>query len=199
MGANVKALHAVSAASTTAATATRRCNMYHVRHDVDAQPDDGARCDLWRLQDGPRDGRGRRRPRQLRPRNAGHPGHERRRATSAAIRATPACPRFPPEHCGAADSTGSETSTGGTRSSATSAPTRSRRTSRSCRARTSSRFGYSLNRLRMNHWQPELGSGPRGLLETAANATALKGGDADSEPVQRIRVVPARPGQTTRA
>ena len=26
------------------------------------------------------------------------------------------------------------------------------------------RFGYSLNRLRMDHWQPELGSGPRGVL-----------------------------------
>jgi len=38
------------------------------------------------------------------------------------------------------------------------------------------RFGYSLNRLRMNHWQPELGSGPRGVLETAENSTALKGG-----------------------
>ena len=26
------------------------------------------------------------------------------------------------------------------------------------------RFGYSLNRLRMDHWQPELGSGPRGHM-----------------------------------
>ena len=38
------------------------------------------------------------------------------------------------------------------------------------------RFGYSLNRLWMNHWQPELGNGPRGLFETASNATALNGG-----------------------
>ncbi len=38
------------------------------------------------------------------------------------------------------------------------------------------RFGYSLNRLRMNHWQPELGAGPRGLLEAASNATEVKGG-----------------------
>jgi hypothetical protein len=38
------------------------------------------------------------------------------------------------------------------------------------------RGGYSLNRLWMNHWQPELGAGPRGELDTAANATALKGG-----------------------
>jgi hypothetical protein len=38
------------------------------------------------------------------------------------------------------------------------------------------RFGYSLNRLWMNHWQPELGQGPRGLFETASNATALNGG-----------------------
>jgi outer membrane receptor protein involved in Fe transport len=38
------------------------------------------------------------------------------------------------------------------------------------------RFGYSLNRLRMNHWQPELGYGPRGNFEFAKNATALNGG-----------------------
>ncbi len=40
------------------------------------------------------------------------------------------------------------------------------------------RFGYSLNRLRLDHWQPELGSGgPRGLFESARNATIVKGGD----------------------
>jgi Carboxypeptidase regulatory-like domain/TonB dependent receptor len=39
------------------------------------------------------------------------------------------------------------------------------------------RFGYSVNKLRMNHWQPELGYGPRGFLQTAVNATALNGGD----------------------
>ena len=38
------------------------------------------------------------------------------------------------------------------------------------------RFGYSLNRLRMDHWQPELGVGPRGRFEFASNATALNGG-----------------------
>ena len=38
------------------------------------------------------------------------------------------------------------------------------------------RFGYSLNRLRMNHWQPELGYGPRGFMQIAPNATALNGG-----------------------
>ena len=38
------------------------------------------------------------------------------------------------------------------------------------------RGGYALNRLWMNHWQPELGAGPRGQLDTAVNATALKGG-----------------------
>jgi len=38
------------------------------------------------------------------------------------------------------------------------------------------RSGYSLNRLWMNHWQPELGLGPRGQLDSAENATALKGG-----------------------
>ncbi len=38
------------------------------------------------------------------------------------------------------------------------------------------RVGYSLNRLRMDHWQPELGYGPRGNFEFASNATALNGG-----------------------
>ncbi len=38
------------------------------------------------------------------------------------------------------------------------------------------RFGYSLNRLRMNHWQPELGYGPRGAIGFATNVTALNGG-----------------------
>ena len=38
------------------------------------------------------------------------------------------------------------------------------------------RFGYSLNRLRLNHWQPELGAGPRGSMTFAKNATELNGG-----------------------
>ncbi len=42
------------------------------------------------------------------------------------------------------------------------------------------RFGYSVNKLRMNHWQPELGYGPRGFMQAATNATALNGGAQDS-------------------
>ncbi len=38
------------------------------------------------------------------------------------------------------------------------------------------RVGYSLNRLRMDHWQPELGYGPRGNFQFAGDATALNGG-----------------------
>jgi len=38
------------------------------------------------------------------------------------------------------------------------------------------RFGYSVNRLRMNHWQPELGYGPRGHWDFAQNSTELNGG-----------------------
>jgi Carboxypeptidase regulatory-like domain/TonB dependent receptor len=38
------------------------------------------------------------------------------------------------------------------------------------------RFGYSVNKLRMDHWQPELGYGPRGFMQAATNATALNGG-----------------------
>ena len=43
------------------------------------------------------------------------------------------------------------------------------------------RFGYSLNRPRMDHWQPELGSGPRGVFDAAADATALNGGQASNQ------------------
>jgi hypothetical protein len=42
------------------------------------------------------------------------------------------------------------------------------------------RFGYSVNKLRMNHWQPELGYGPRGYMRAATNSTALNGGDQDA-------------------
>jgi hypothetical protein len=42
------------------------------------------------------------------------------------------------------------------------------------------RFGYSVNRLRMNHWQPELGWGPRGVIETASNSTVLNADDAQT-------------------
>ena len=47
------------------------------------------------------------------------------------------------------------------------------------------RFGYSVNRLRMDHWQPELGYGPRGFMEAAPNATALNGGSQDCQHLQR--------------
>lgn len=33
------------------------------------------------------------------------------------------------------------------------------------------RFGYSVNKLRMNHWQPELGYGPRGFMQASTGAT----------------------------
>jgi hypothetical protein len=42
------------------------------------------------------------------------------------------------------------------------------------------RFGYSVNKLRMDHWQPELGYGPRGHMNVALNATALNGGTQDA-------------------
>jgi outer membrane receptor protein involved in Fe transport len=42
------------------------------------------------------------------------------------------------------------------------------------------RAGYSVNRLRMDHWQPELGYGPRGNFQFAGDATALNGGGQTS-------------------
>ncbi|MBK5296556.1 MAG: TonB-dependent receptor [Vicinamibacteria bacterium] len=38
------------------------------------------------------------------------------------------------------------------------------------------RTGYALNLLRLDHWQPELGAGPRGTLTFGGNDTALRGG-----------------------
>ncbi len=43
------------------------------------------------------------------------------------------------------------------------------------------RFGYSLNKLRMDHWQPELGYGPRGWMQSAPNATASPTGQTSSD------------------
>jgi hypothetical protein len=43
------------------------------------------------------------------------------------------------------------------------------------------RVGYSVNRLALDHWQPELGSGPRGALTFNPNATALPGGTAGNQ------------------
>jgi hypothetical protein len=42
------------------------------------------------------------------------------------------------------------------------------------------RFGYSVNKLQLSHWQPELGYGPRGFMQAATNATALNGGAQDA-------------------
>jgi hypothetical protein len=38
------------------------------------------------------------------------------------------------------------------------------------------RFGFSVNRLRLDHWQPELGAGPRGRFDFNGNVTNLRGG-----------------------
>ena len=40
------------------------------------------------------------------------------------------------------------------------------------------RFGFDGVLNRMNHWQPELGAGPRGYLEFDGGVTALNGGPA---------------------
>ena len=61
------------------------------------------------------------------------------------------------------------------------------------------RFGYSVNKLRMDHWQPELGYGPRGCMQAAPNATALNGGGAGGQHLQRLRRVPAGPAWTSPA
>ncbi len=42
------------------------------------------------------------------------------------------------------------------------------------------RFGYDANRLEMNHWQPEIGSGPRGSFTFGGNVT----GQTGYQPVQ---------------
>ena len=41
------------------------------------------------------------------------------------------------------------------------------------------RTGYSLNLLKLDHWQPELGAGPRGTFDFSGNITALRNGAQD--------------------
>lgn len=43
------------------------------------------------------------------------------------------------------------------------------------------RFGFDMIFLTLNHWQPELGGGPRGVINFAGDTTALKGGAADNQ------------------
>jgi hypothetical protein len=43
------------------------------------------------------------------------------------------------------------------------------------------RFGFDLVRHHLNHWQPEIGQGPRGYLGFNGQETALKGGPANNQ------------------
>ncbi len=43
------------------------------------------------------------------------------------------------------------------------------------------RFGFDLVRHHLNHWQPEIGQGPRGYLGFNGGETALKGGAANNQ------------------
>src|ERR1044071_7179467 len=43
------------------------------------------------------------------------------------------------------------------------------------------RFGFDLVRHHLNHWQPEIGGGPRGQLIFGGGPTALSGGAAPSQ------------------
>lgn len=43
------------------------------------------------------------------------------------------------------------------------------------------RFGFDLVRHHLNHWQPEIGQGPRGYLGVSGQETALKGGAAPNQ------------------
>ena len=43
------------------------------------------------------------------------------------------------------------------------------------------RFGFDMVRHHLNHWQPEIGNGPRGYLGFTGGATALNGGPAPNQ------------------
>src|SRR5690606_18904258 len=43
------------------------------------------------------------------------------------------------------------------------------------------RWGYDLVKHMLDHWQPEIGPGPRGLFSFSGNSTALLGGDPATE------------------
>ena len=55
------------------------------------------------------------------------------------------------------------------------------------------RFGYSVNKLRMNHWQPELGYGPRGFMQAATERDGAQRRRPGRQHLQRARGVPAGP------
>ena len=61
------------------------------------------------------------------------------------------------------------------------------------------RFGYSVNKLRMDHWQPELGYGPRGFMQTARRTPPRSTAAARiGQHLQRLRRVPDGPAWTWR-
>ena len=43
------------------------------------------------------------------------------------------------------------------------------------------RFGYDLRYFRINHWQPEVGGGPRGSFDFGGGSTALNGGPSPNQ------------------
>ena len=43
------------------------------------------------------------------------------------------------------------------------------------------RFGFDFIFLTLNHWQPELGGGPRGVIDFSGDVTSLKGGAAPNQ------------------
>jgi outer membrane receptor protein involved in Fe transport len=49
------------------------------------------------------------------------------------------------------------------------------------RGRHELRYGYDLIRHELNHWQPEIGGGPRGRFTYAGGATALNGGPSPDQ------------------
>ena len=57
------------------------------------------------------------------------------------------------------------------------------------------RFGFDFIFLTLNHWQPELGGGPRGVIDFNGDVTALKGGAAPEDANTRAAFLL---GQTSR-
>ena len=135
------------------------------------------------------------RPGQLRPRHSRDSRDERRRATSAATRAMPACRPSSLRGCAWGvrlrhigningwDPVDRDERTYAFASNLTK-----------LKGAHEFRFGYSVNKLRMNHWQPELGYGPRGLDAARQRHRARATGAQAREHLQRLRRVPDGPG-----
>ena len=156
----------------------------HRGPDVDAQPDDGARRH-HRHEQAESDRAGRRLRHELRDRNVRHSRHQRPDPRQSGM------PSFDDRAAARSATTTRWT------------PLERHETSYTVTTNLTKlmgaheiRTGFDFIRYQLNHWQPELGAGPRGDFNFSGNITGQPGYTV--EPVEPVRRVPSRPGQRLR-